>query len=126
MGKKGTSFSESDYSKSQDEYAAEWDILDEALYELCRKNPGHAASDAVFAKVFIIGRTYSTGIERQVKTKGGQGSSISQVAERFLSNGKGLDDSLSPLSTISEPLTPEKLQTIVETHGRILTEPCIS
>jgi hypothetical protein len=120
LSKNGSSFSEGDYGRSQDEYAAEWGVLDETLYELCRKNPCHVPSDAVFAKVFIIGRTYSTGIERQVKSKGSQGSSISQVAERFVTNGKELDDSLRRLSTISEPLGPEKLQTIVETHGRIL------
>lgn len=110
-------FSESDYRKSQDEYEAEWGILDAALYRLCRKNPDHASSAAVFAKVFIVGRTYSMGIERQVKSKGGQGSSISQVAERFIANHKLVDDSLATLSTIMGPLMPATLKNIVGAHG---------
>ncbi len=60
-----------EYDKAIEEYQREWSTLDAALYRLCREHPGHASSAGVFAEVFIIGRTYQTGIERQVKSTGG-------------------------------------------------------
>jgi hypothetical protein len=109
-----------EYESAIEEYEREWRLLDDALYRLCRQHPGHASSAEVFAKVFIIGRTYQTGIERQVETKGGQGSSISQVAERLLAHSQTVDKLFNTVSFVSEPIDSAKLRLIAEVHGEIV------
>jgi hypothetical protein len=49
---------------SRQDYALCWQPLDEVLYRLCRDHPYHVDCGAVNAKLCIIGRTYTTGIER--------------------------------------------------------------
>jgi hypothetical protein len=109
-----------EYDTAIEEYKREWSTLDSDLYRLCRENPGHQSSGGVFAKVFIIGRTYQTGIERQVETGGGQGSSISQVAEKLIANSRTMDRLFDTLSLVSEPVDAEKLYTIAKVHGEII------
>ncbi len=109
-----------EYDKAIEEYEKEWSTLDVALYRLCTEHPGHASSAEVFAKIFIIGRTYQTGIERQVKSKGGQGSSISQVAEKLIDNSETVDRLFEALSCVSEPIDAGKLRSIAEVHGEII------
>jgi hypothetical protein len=113
-------FSEADYDAAVARYRAEWSILDDALYKLCRENPRHNSSASVYAKVFIIGRSYATGIERQVKSLGGQGSSISQVASCFMENGKSIDKLLDRISEVNAELTPSLLDSVINVHGGIL------
>lgn len=114
-------FSIDEYQKSVTEYKDKWRVLDDVLLRLCRDNPGHTTRREVYAKLWIIGRTYATGIERKVATKGTQGSSLSQVAEHFLAHGQKLDRLFDELRGITEPLTPAKLRIIVSVHGRIVT-----
>lgn len=111
---------QSEYDSAIEKYKREWRTLDEKLYRLCREHPDHSSTAGVFAKVFIIGRTYQTGIERQVETKGGQGSSISQVAERLLAHSRTVDKLFSAVSSISEPIDATKLRLIAEVHGEII------
>jgi hypothetical protein len=61
-----------------------WNVTDQTLYRLCRENPDHNRRSSVCAKLWIIGRTFVTGIERKVATKRTQGSSMSQVADLFV------------------------------------------
>jgi hypothetical protein len=109
-----------EYDSAIEEYEREWRLLDHALYRLCRQHRGHASSAEVFAKVFIIGRTYQTGIERQVETKGGQGSSISQVAEKLIAHSRTVDRLFDALSSVSEPIDATKLRLIAEVHGEVI------
>lgn len=110
-------FNENEYSSAVSRYEAEWSLLDETLYRLCRENPDNSSRVSVFAKVFIIGRSYQTGIERQVTTRGTQGSSITQVAEGLLKHGGKLDEWIGSLSG---KLDSADLHAIVDVHGRIL------
>lgn len=109
----------SEYDKAIEEYEREWSTLDAALYRLC-ENLGHASPAGVFAKVFIIGRTYQTGIERQVKSKGGQGSSISQVAEKMIASSRAVKRLFDALSDVLEPINASMLRSIAEVHGGII------
>jgi hypothetical protein len=94
--------------------------LDEVLYRLCREHPQHNENKWVRAKVFIIGRTYSSGMERNVEARGGQGSSLGQVADHLWKNHKHLDLLFRHLGAVNEPLSPEKLSTLVRIHGQFL------
>jgi hypothetical protein len=117
-------FTPVNYRQSIAYYEETWKVMDNALYRLCRENPNHARRSSVCAKLWIIGRTYATGIERKVATAGTQGSSMSQVTEHFLVHADEIDDLFSELRPIIEPLDPSKLKTIVHLHGRLVKLLC--
>jgi hypothetical protein len=110
-------FDKRQYLSANIRYDAEWSLIDETLYRLCRENPNHSSRPSVFAKVFIIGRSYQTGVGSLVVTRGVQGSPISQVAECLLKHGKTLDKWIGALSG---DIGPADLRAIVDVHGRIL------
>lgn len=113
-------FSVDDYKKAVDHYRAKWDALDEALYRLCRDHPDNTDRGSVYAKLWIIGRTYATGIERKVATKHSQGSSMSQIADYLLAHGRRINELVAELRSVTEPLTPIGIRTIVSVHGRFV------
>lgn len=43
----------------------DWDLANEVLYRLCADHPGHTARDAIYAKVWLIGRAYAAPVERR-------------------------------------------------------------
>lgn len=50
-------------SDAKADYEHGWKLVDNELYELCRR-PRHADFDNVYPKVAIIGRVYSAGVSR--------------------------------------------------------------
>lgn len=118
------SFSAADYQNSVAYYEATWRVMDDTLYRLCRENPDHSRRSSVCAKLWVIGRTYATGIERKVATTGSQGSSMSQVTQHFLSHSAEIDGLFDELRDVTEPLDPEKLKAIVSIHGRLVSLLC--
>jgi len=105
-------FSEADYKTSVDRYEQHSRLLDDTLRRLCSEHPEHTSPSAVHVKLWIIARTYQTGIERKVP--------LSLVEKRFLSNGRRLDKLMAELRTVVEPLSPENLKTIVRLHAQIV------
>src|SRR5581483_579080 len=101
------------YRKSVAYYEKTWKVIDGALYRLCRENPDHARRSSVCAKLWIIGRTYATGLERKVATTGTQGSSMSQVTEYFLNHSAEIDKLFEQLRHLPEPLDPQRLSSSV-------------
>ena len=79
------------YTTAVADYELNWKVMDGALYRLCHENPDHAKRSSVCAKLWIIGRTYATGIERKIATTGAQGSSMSQVTDLFLQHAVNID-----------------------------------
>ncbi len=110
-------FDKKEYFSANTRYDAEWSLIDEVLYRFCRENSDNSSRPSVFAKVFMIGRSYPTGIDRHVRTRAAQGSPISQVAECLLKHGKSLDIWMGALTG---DIGPADLRAIVEVHGRIL------
>lgn len=108
------------YDELCHDYEDHSSAIDEALYRLCRQHPDHRSSNSVNAKLWIIGRTYATGIERMIPTKGTQGSSLSQLADHMLGHGHELDAIFGRLAEIVEPLTPDKLAVILAEHGSLV------
>lgn len=101
-------------------YEANYAALNQVLYDLCRQHPDHKRRDAINAKLWVIARTYATGIERHIRTIGSQGSSLTQLAAHFWQHRREVDACLSKLRGVREPLSPAKLTVILAAHGRLL------
>jgi hypothetical protein len=115
-------FSDEDYNQSRQDYAQQWQTLDEILYRLCREHLLHTDQLSVNAKIWIIGRTYATGIERKVPTTGAPGSSISQVANFFFRHNKQIDDWIDHLPKVPEQLAASNVPNILTIHGLMSTK----
>lgn len=115
--------SANDYADSVAEYRRDgWKLIDDMLYRLCREHRAHDAKSPINAKVHLIGRTYATGIERKVRTRGTQGSSISQVVDFFFQHRKQIDRWFVRLMKIAEPLDILKIRRILLIHGLLTHE----
>jgi hypothetical protein len=109
-------FVTADYLAAQQEYDRNGSCLDQTLYQLCKDHPSHSNPSWVYAKTFIIGRTYASGIERKVPTGTGQGSSMSKVAELIYDKRVEVDSMLARLPLADETLSPACLKVIAEVH----------
>jgi len=105
-----------EYHEACIEYA-DWALADKTLYRLCKMNPTHTDMYSINGKLWLIGRTYATGIERQIESTG---DPLSQIAEHFYKNRKKIDTVLGKLSAINEPLNQNKLEVIVKAHGQLV------
>lgn len=113
------------YRRANQEYDQTWRSIDTVLYQLCREYPEHTSSGSVYAKVFIIGRTYQTGIERKVPSEQTQGSAMSKAAAHLLQRGPEIQALFKQLEAAKEPPTPSALENIAKVHGclvKILAE----
>jgi hypothetical protein len=98
-----------------------WALHDQILYDMCRAHPNHTDPGEVNAKVGIIARSYATGIERKIGSDGSQSSALRKLCDFILAKGALVDRALAPLRGLEEPLTPDGLRTIVESHGRLVS-----
>ncbi len=113
-------FSAESYRRAVADYVCSWQVTDQILYDLCRRYPGHTDHASVNAKLWIIGRTYATGIERQISADGRQGGSMTVLAKHLLNHGQQVDELFGHLRQLAEPLDPDKLRTILDLHGRFI------
>src|SRR5260370_32405972 len=74
------------FRSAVESHAQDWGVTDRALYNLCCDQPGHRSLSAVNAKALLIGRGFATGIERHIKSSGGQGNSIRPLAAHLHKN----------------------------------------
>lgn len=107
------------YDKACADRERDWALQDQVLYDLCKRHPLHGRPGDVKAKLSIVGRSYSTGIERQIKSTGVQSSSLGQLAQHFLRNHRTVDAIFGRLHATQEPLTPAKLREILSVHGEL-------
>jgi hypothetical protein len=98
--------------------APNWSILEKTLYELCCQYPGHADLAGSNAKLWLIGRGLATGVERQIKSSGGQGSAMQTLCDHVYRNHRQVDEIIGCLQEVKEPLDDRKLETSVREHGR--------
>ena len=113
-------FSPDAFRRAVADYDCTWRATDATLYDLCQRHPGHGDQAGVNAKLWIIGRTYATGIERKIPSNGRQGGSMSQLAEHLLKHAQQIDDLFARLRQLEEPLEPAKLRTIIDIHGQYI------
>ena len=95
----------------------DWGGVDDVLYELCREHPGHSDRRAATAKLALIGRAYSAGLERRVTPPNGQ-QAITVIAEFVHAHHTEVDAIIESLARVKEPLTEQAIQDVVEVHGR--------
>ena len=107
------------YNETRIDYEKDWATLNETLYNLCKRFPDHQRRDGVNAKLWVIGRTYATGVERMIPTRHIQGSSMTQLADYLWANRTEVDQSLCSLTRLREPLTPDTLIVILTVHGKL-------
>jgi hypothetical protein len=101
-----------------DEFNKEWAAVDQVLYDLCRAHPGHSTLRHVMAKVVLIGRGYTSGIERCVQPAAGE-QAIVLVGRYLYEHGGAVDEIIAAVQSTAEPLTADAMQRIVEQHGRL-------
>lgn len=99
-------------------FDADWGLVDEVLYSLCREYPGHDDLRAVTAKLALVGRVYAAGLERLITPPPGQ-QAIVIIAGHVLRNGGEVDSILRALDPAGEPLDRVSMASIVEQHGRL-------
>ena len=109
-----------DYNRSVASYDQWTRKGDDTLYGLCRQNPHHTDHGSVAAKCWIIGRSYATGIERQIKSSGQQGNSMSKLVVWLVSHAVQVDRLIDRLLPMRNPLTADSLATILDVHGRFV------
>ena len=111
-------FSIETYQQSCEHYRMHWQHADEILYRVARPHPGECADVETNAKLFVIGRSYATGIERQVKDP--KPTAMCRLSDFFHHNRAAINILVEETTNIVEPLSTEKLRTIVDIHGRFV------
>ncbi len=111
--------SRKDYEKARADYKKNYELLNQTLYDLCKNHPDHRDMSDINAKLWIIGRTLATGIERLILSLGEE-SPLEELANHMFRNRKTIESIFERLSPITEPLDPEKLKVIVTEHGRFV------
>jgi hypothetical protein len=104
------------YNEAWNWYKQSFSLLDSYLYRLCRENPGHATQNVVHAKLWIIARTYATGVERSAGK--GEGQALLRIGECIFNHRRDIDPIFDSLEKIAEPLTVHKLSAIISLHSR--------
>ena len=89
-------FEAKDYRTAVEKYHEGWELLDAVLYRLCREHPDHSNIAGVTAKLFLIGRTYQTGIERQMKSDGTQAGAMTRLSDYLFAQRKEVDALIAP------------------------------
>jgi hypothetical protein len=82
-----------------------WDLGNQVLYDLCRDHPNHDAEDAIIAKIWLIGRSYSASIERR-RTVDHLGDEFYQQVVAPALRNSDIDSWLENLADTTEPGVP--------------------
>lgn len=104
------------YEEAEAAYAESWERIDMWLYQLCASSD-HSSRVDVQAKITIVGRTYSAGLERHVVLQDGQDDRLAVAADHLASHGPEIDAWLALLAPATGDLTPGRLADIVQVHG---------
>jgi hypothetical protein len=110
--------SQADLERAAEDFDGDWGGVDEVLYGICRAHPGHAVRREVTAKIALIDRAYSAGLERRVTPPPGQ-QAISVIAQFVIANAGRIDGIIESIRPLREPLTSSVMAEIVAQHGRL-------
>lgn len=87
--------------------------LNAVLYKMCEDMPTHTDEGAIWAKVWIIGRSYASGIERHAA------DGLDPIVGALRTSARWLDPSLVRLRKHEPIPTHERLPGIAQLHGRL-------
>lgn len=95
-----------------------WDLGNEVLYKLCEDHPTHTNKQAIIAKIWLIGRSYSAAIERRKNAEENSDDFYdTTVVEKMLASE--IDEWLNCLpAQIDNPWTD--LGVVVTTHKKLV------
>jgi len=95
----------------------DWGAVDDVLYRICRQYPDHSDRRGLTAKLALVDRAYSAGLERRVTPpKGSQ--AITVIADFAHDHAAEVDAIIAGVATVREPLTAGTMRHIVAQHGR--------
>lgn len=100
-------------------FEQDWGGVDEVLYRLCRDEPGHADRRTATAKLALVGRVYSAGLERCVSPPKGT-QAITLIADWVHAHDDDVDAIIERLPSLAEPLTAAAMERIVVAHAELL------
>ena len=101
-------------------FESDWGAVVEVLYGICERHAGHSDRRAVTAKIALVDRAYSAGLERQVKPDPGE-QAIAKIATFMLAHAGEVDKIIAGLDELHEPLDEGSMSAIVDQHGRFTT-----
>lgn len=92
-----------------------WDLSNKVLYDLCRAHPTHRDTEAILAKILLIGRVYAAAIERRRNKKGDNDDFYIDVVAPTLQ--ESAIDSWIAEARAAKPGTATALDVLVKVHG---------
>lgn len=87
--------------------------LNGVLYDMCEDMPSHTDESAIWAKVWIIGRSFASGIERHAA------DGLGPIVKALRASAKWLDPGLRRLRKMAPIPTRQRLPEIAALHGRL-------
>lgn len=106
------------YKYAVDDYVDNWQLIDDILYQTCRKYPNHSDRAFVNTKVNLIGYSYRTNIERLYRATEGPNSTLARLVSHLVEHSGEVDDIISQLPGNDDSFSFEILEGIVNMHGR--------
>ncbi|HDM8146185.1 TPA: hypothetical protein P0E33_005056 [Vibrio harveyi] len=91
---------------------SEWDFANSILYKMCSEHPNHDPEKA-FAKIWLIGRTYSAAIERRTDGTSYDDFYVEKVKPILAEHDI---DSWFPALALYEEVTNENIEKIIFAH----------
>lgn len=96
-----------------------WKIGNDILYDMCKKYPDHTDTDEIAAKAWIIGKSYSTQLERYLCVPKGQDFYYDGIAKAILSIGDELDENISKIK--KEKVSRENIDIMFSIHSELVS-----
>jgi hypothetical protein len=104
------------FDRAQTEYDLYSRQLNDVLYGMCRDWPTHEDRGQVWAKVWIIGRSYASGLERHAN------DGLGMVVDRLFRNRRSLDRLTSELRELDAEVTFPSIAKAARVHGYLLNK----
>jgi len=98
--------------------ASEWDFGNSVLYDLCKKNPRHIEDPVIIAKIWLIGRSYATAIERRKNKNKFQGDDFYVKHVAPMIKRSKIDEWVKPLSSLG-PVDENNMEVILTIHKKV-------
>jgi len=93
-------------------------IGNKILYDMCKKYPYHKDESEIIAKVWLIGRSYATSIERNRNNKNVSDDFYSDIVAPQFKENNAFDNLLLRVRNL-DGLNENKISIVLETHKRI-------
>jgi len=92
-----------------------WDLGNQTLYDLCRKHPDHRSVDVIVAKMWLIGRSYASSIERRRDSRSTKGDDFYLDTVGPTMKRAGVDKWFDAIRELRRP----NLSVVVPVHKRL-------